>query len=462
VLSIGDSPLNYLLISREAPSVSMTVSNSGDGAAGGVTSTVELPDGLVFAPVSGGAGQLAVASATRLAAFVNFATTGMFKVDGWQCTLDSLLTTATCELDQIEPGASATLELGLEIVADSLADDAVTTFAVAAGEVTANYSVHTGLSEQDNGLDPYHSTRGNAAVTQIGAPVLGCDLSTVSCQGVMSLAGSSWSSQYNNNAQTMVQLNPAGGVTNSGTTTLTLPEDAMVTQALFEWSSVRNVQGAVDAWTTEPGSAKLRAPAGEYVSITADATSTLRQGQREYYVSRANVTDLVAAAGPGTYAAADIAVAATRNDPDPTYYGGFTLTVVYESATEPEATIVVLSGPHWIGAGTSVDLPFFTDVASTASLSITAWEGDRALGGDRVSIDGTELSSIRGDNLGQLGNASDSTARGSAFANTLGVDAKDFEDAQVTEGLHRITIESGAGGDQFLLSTLVVTLYPTD
>ena len=53
-------------------------------------------------------------------------------------------------------------------------------------------------------------------------------------------------------------------------------------------------------------------------------------------------------------------------------------------------------------------------------------------------------------------NAADSTAFGGKYGNTLGVDAKLFRPAKVTEGVHTVTARTG--GDNFLLSTLTVTI----
>ena len=57
---------------------------------------------------------------------------------------------------------------------------------------------------------------------------------------------------------------------------------------------------------------------------------------------------------------------------------------------------------------------------------------------------------------GQATNAADSTAFGGKYANTLGVDAKLFKPREVSEGVHTVTV--GTSGDNFLLSTLTVTI----
>src|SRR5690606_2311720 len=125
---------------------------------------------------------------------------------------------------------------------------------------------------------------------------------------------------------------------------LDIPADAEVVYASLEWSANR---GARDSWTGDLADARLRAPGtDEYVSIAADevlgtastlaAEPSLPDG-RHYYQSRADITELVAAHGAGSWSVADVATAATRLDNDPTYYAGFALSVVYRHADLPDS-----------------------------------------------------------------------------------------------------------------------------
>ena len=280
----------------------------------------------------------------------------------------------------------------------------------------------------------------------------------------MGFPGNSTDRKYNNNGQKMVALNEAGGARNSASTTLQLPEGAKVKYALLEWSANRSDgtdADPADALDGDMASARLKAPgAADYVPVTADSVKTLSKDGREYYRSRLDVTSLVAAAGSGEWSLADIALPETSLDTNKTYYGGFALTVVYEDPTLTNSRVAIFDGAQWVTSSESADVQFATSSNANVTVGWTAWEGDRALTGDSLDIDGSKFTPIRWDGAsksdGQPTNAADSTAFGGQYANTLGVDAKLFKPREVGEGVHKVTV--GSSGDNFLLSTLTVTI----
>ncbi|PKQ26802.1 MAG: hypothetical protein CVT64_03700 [Actinobacteria bacterium HGW-Actinobacteria-4] len=472
LLSIGQAPLDYLEILRNSPVMSMTVTNKGDGVADDVTAAITVPQGLEFSAPSGGGAPFAVIQAARIGAYLQFATTGTFDAGGWTCELENEATVAVCSLPDLAAGATTTLSLGLDVTTQgALADDAVTHFSVTYGDITESYSVRTGLQDVQEELDLRYAASGQVAATQVGAPLMSCDLALGDCRNVMAFAGSATQNLYNNNYWSMIPLNEAGGEANSATTNLTLPAGAQVLYASLEWSANA---GATDVFDGPLTTARIKAPGqSSYIDIAADgpaALSTDGGGSRQYYQSQVDITDLVQQFGAGQWSVADIALSATRQDPDPSYYGGFAITVIYSHASLPDSRVALFDGTDWVKTGDSTSFTFVTDAAADVTVGWVAWEGDRGLAGDRVDINGDNVVPLRwnpGGNwpqastpTGDSGNAADSTAFGSKYANSLGVDAKPFRTVTLAAGTHVLT--AGTSTDQYLIGALTVTIAYND
>lgn len=458
LLSLAKAPLDYLEIPHTNPRLGMSLSNSGDAAADDITAQITLPAGLTFSPPPGGAAALSAFPAQRLSAYMTFATTGEFIAGDWTCTYADGDAIADCTLTTLGAGGSSRLELPV-IVGGALSSDASTTFRVASGDQSIDYSVLTGVEQNEEDVDVVYSDEGHLAAVHVGATLMGCDQTDLACAAVMSSGESTTNGSANNNSWAMLPLNEAGGVSNSSTSVLQLPEGAHVTYASLEWAANRystdNFSGALDA-------ARLRAPGqADYADITADTVSqTYDPAGRVYYQARADVTDLVNEYGSGEWSVADIALAATRNDPDRTYFGGWALTIVYSDPTLANSRVALFDGSEWVSTGDKADFTFSTDAQATVTLGWTAWEGDRALIGDQIDVDGDTYAPMRWDGtqsfVGDSGNAADSTATGGLYANALGVDVKLFRPGTVPAGVHAVTVSSS--GDNFLLSTLTVTI----
>jgi RNA polymerase sigma factor (sigma-70 family) len=472
LLSIGQAPLDFLEILRNSPVMSMTVANSGEDAAEDVTASITLPEGLEFEAPSGGGAAFAVIQTARIGAYLQFAATGTFDTGPWTCALEEDATVATCTLSDLAAGASATLDLDLVVVTDGdLADDAMTHFAVTHGDAITSYSVRTGLKSAQADLDLRYAASGQVAATQVGAPLMSCDLSQVACTNAMSFAGSASQNTYNNNHWSMIPLNEAGGDSNSSTTNLVLPEGATVLYASLEWSANAGSGDTFDRPLTE---ARIKAPGeSDYVDVVADgpaAVSTDGGGTRQYYQSQVDITELVQQYGAGQWSVADIALSSTRLDPDPSYYGGFALTVIYSHADLPDSRVALFDGTDWVQTGDSTDFAFATNDSADVTVGWVAWEGDRGILGDRVDINDDNLVPMRwnpGGNwplaatpTGDSGNAADSSAYGSKYANSLGVDAKSFRTMTLGAGTHVLT--AGTSTDQYLIGALTVTIAYND
>jgi len=161
----------------------------------------------------------------------------------------------------------------------------------------------------------------------------------------------------------------------------------------------------------------------------------------------------------GWWSAEGAAVAASRNDPDPSYYAGWSLVVVYKTA-DPTQSVTVYDGGAWVATDASLTFAFDADESREGRVGVVAWDGDRGNTGDRLSLTGSgpvpvDLVPIRRDRTaGAANDAFTSTAMGSQFANSLGVDAKAFRPTPPADGINRLT--ASTAGDQYLIGVVTV------
>ncbi|WP_062200430.1 sigma-70 family RNA polymerase sigma factor [Demequina salsinemoris] len=459
-LSIRQAPLDFLGISSTAPAIAMTLANGGDGSADDVTAEITLPDGLTFSTPDAGVGAFFASVPSRLDDYMAFAEDGTFTAGAWDCTLTDDRSGASCSLDALEPGASTTLDLDVTITG-TLAADATTRFRVAAGENVHEYSVRTGLSGASSDLTPVFATSGTVAATQVGAPLLECPASASHCTTAMQFNGNATNSWLNNEYYAMRPSEGIPGLTGSNVTTLDIPDDATVAYASLEWAASASYGSG--EFSGDTAAAQLLLPgAADAVDITADSVETSDDGSgHTVYQARIDVTDLVAAAGSGEYGLGGIALADSYDDSGDVrdYFAGFALTVVYEDASLPEASVAVYAGQQWLSGHDSSSFDLFAARRSDVTIGVVGFGGDRGRVGDRIDVDGDTLAPLHWKNgtvsTGDSGNAMDSTAFGYALPNTLGVDAKPFRAKTVDSGLHTLTARTDE--DSYLLSTVTIT-----
>ncbi|MDN4474020.1 sigma-70 family RNA polymerase sigma factor [Demequina zhanjiangensis] len=459
-LSIQQAPLGFLSISSSAPSVPVTVDNDGEGAAEDVTAEITLPDGLTFStPDAGGMG-FSLLQSDLLGDYLTFAAEGTFTVGGWECTLSDDRSTASCDLASLGSGESTTLDLDVDI-RGALASDATTSFRVSAGDDTFEYTVRTGLSSASSLLVPAYWTSGQVAATQVGASLLECRTGDHSCGHAADFNGNASMPSLNGRYYDLVPADGLAGRDASNVTELDLPAGATVEYAMLEWAASSSVHDST--FDSDTAAAKLHVPgATELLDITADDVdvSTDADG-RAVYQARLDITDLVAAAGAGTYGLADVALANDPHDPAAVrdYYAGFTLTVVYSDDSLPEASVAVYDGTQWVVPGTMARLDLFAPRAANVTVGVVGWGGERGTIGEQLDIDGDTLAPLHWRNgsvsTADSGNAMDSTAFGFANANSFGVDAKSFREKTVGEGLHTLTLHGSA--DSYLLGSVTFT-----
>ena len=103
---------------------------------------------------------------------------------------------------------------------------------------------------------------------------------------------------------------------------------------------------------------------------------------------------------------------------------------------------------------------FVGEAGASTRIGVVAWEGDRANRGDALTLSGVgPLTPLRWDGSrvvggGSSANAFDSTATGWAYPNSLGVDAKGFEDVTLPTGVGTLTATTSS--DQYLIGVVTV------
>lgn len=469
LLSLAAAPLGALAIDRLSPTVTLPLTNKGDGTALDVTAGIVLPAGLTFAAPPAGASPFTRVDAAAIGASLTFADTREITAGSWTCTIAASAAQASCALDRLAAGAAAPLTLALAPLdgAFELDQDAVTGFTASSGTDAVASTIPTGIIDSPTSLAVSGTITGRVAAATVGAPLLGC--ATSDCTTALDDRGHSWGSGGGwhagggqASAPELAPLNTAGGATVSNSTTLTpglLPEGATVESATLAWSALRT-PGAT--WTGPLATAWLRVPGGAFTSITADAVDLTAVGDATAYVATADVTAAVAAAGGGTYAVADVALPAGPGGTGITLdsYAGFTLTVVYSLPSLPRATVVTLAGHQWLTGGATGSVLLSSPERGSLDIAWAAFQPAGSPGTTALRVGDRELQSWAWSGSHRVGDGQrgSTTAFGCGDADSLGTQASAVKTAQISEGLHRVAVAPVSG--DIVLTGLTVTVTP--
>jgi uncharacterized repeat protein (TIGR01451 family) len=238
-------------------------------------------------------------------------------------------------------------------------------------------------------------------------------------------------------ADSMVDANNDGvdDTFNSSSSDLQLPSGATVLFAGLYWGARLST-----AAQTGYDEMQLRTPnSTNYQTITADqifGPLNVANGDASddgnAYQGFADVTDLVAAGGDGTYWGANVVSRASGQ----TMYTGWSLVVAYSAPNMPLRNLTVFDGFQSVRQGSNTLVTtsgFLTPTAGTvnAALTMVAYEGDRNTPGDSAVLNGTPLSTAISPSNNFFNSVIDTngslvTTRNPAYANTLGYDIKNL------------------------------------
>jgi hypothetical protein len=215
----------------------------------------------------------------------------------------------------------------------------------------------------------------------------------------------------------------------------------------------------------------LRPPGSPaYLTVASQATFGPTSGDQAYQ-EFAPVTDLVRAAGPGSYWGANV-VAGTGQD----RYAGWSLVVVYRAPELPLRNLTVFDGFSDVGQGNPqlVTIPGFLTPAAPAAvetqLGMVAYEGDYATSGDQAQLNGTLLSTTPLSPSNNFFNGTNDDGgrsvggRRPADLNMLGFDIKNLGASGINNGATSATINLSSTGDRYFpgVVTTAIKLFAPD
>lgn len=380
--------------------------------------------------------------------------------DGWRCT-----TTGTaalgCTLGQLAPGTARTLYVPVEVSPSGpvkVTASATATNDAAAPGATPSITIPT----EPSGLAARFATVDHGAVATAGNTLLTCDVDASGCEDA--LAGLPGAPDNGSFSMIEVDVDDDPATTNSSAAQLALEPGAEVLSATLYWSGGL---GAGSGGTPAPdpdarGTGVLTGPDGGRVAVTADRVDDLPDA--DLYQSVADVTDLVAAAGGGRWTFGGAQLGTGSNT-----YGGWSLLVVQRHHSLPMRSLVVLDGFDSVESARTVEFSVGgfvvpEDTVASATIDVVVYEGDSALAGDQLSVNGVALA----DDANPMGNTFNSTAsdrgrtrpdREPAAVNLLGLDLDRFDIGGVlTPGSTSTTIAFSTAADRYLTGAVAIVV----
>jgi RNA polymerase sigma factor (sigma-70 family) len=270
--------------------------------------------------------------------------------------------------------------------------------------------------------------------TVLSCPTTGLDILDAACQqarhGIPAPSGASLACAAEcNDDWPMTGYEPSRA-------TLSLPAGGRVLWAGLFWSGVDPCvsPGRGTVWLGRPGRTPRAVPA-RTVHTVGDS-----------YQAYADVTRAVT--GGGVWQVTGVVA-----DPGRGHYGGWSLVVVVGDDSLPVRQVTVLDGLQQVtGPPTTVDLPWLIAPHGTAQVSMVGWEGDRGVGGERITVDGQPID--RGDGLAGHADGAFYDRPGEAGVQTFGVDT--LSAPVRLAGSMRSRLVARAGQDQYLVGPVAM------
>lgn len=322
---------------------------------------------------------------------------------------------------------------------------------------------------------PKFEANANGALLTIGNNLLTCPAGSSSGRVTCAQARAGSSADNNGFAMTMLDADDNPSTFNSSASDLALPEGSTVLWAGLYWGArLEAGSGGSSGTLGTTDQMRLRVPGGTYQPIQASNAPHDQFGPNtasfDAYQRFADVTDLVRAAGNGTYWGANVR-AGTGAD----RYAGWALTIAYSAPGLPLRNLTVFDGFNVVQQGRpqSVTVAGFLAPESgpvDAQLTMVAYEGDRAQTGDFTLLENTQLGTATspGSNFFNSANAlagAAVTTRTPADQNMLGFDIKNLgASGAIANGATEATFTFSSNGDVYYPGVvgLAINLYAPD
>ncbi|WP_410660960.1 hypothetical protein [Amycolatopsis sp. lyj-112] len=280
-----------------------------------------------------------------------------------------------------------------------------------------------------------------------------------------------------------IKTDPAAPGNTASASSLSLPAGAKVLNARLYWQFNPIASSGSSGDGAKGNQVSLKTPgASSYQRITADtydwfpALTTSGFPTPYAYGGAADVTDAVVKAGTGQYTVADIQACQGQSISGTNLgcWGGWSLVVAYERASEPLRYLQVWDGLQRVaGGGTPVSATIAlsgikapTSRQPAVELGIVAGDGDAPITGDYLQV-GPNASSLQNvalpgpagvvndnafssriDQVSATGSGSNVTARNPNPVNNVGYDARSIDiTGKVPAGTSALQVKIGTTGD---------------
>ncbi len=290
--------------------------------------------------------------------------------------------------------------------------------------------------------------RGN--IYAIGNTLQTCNSSSSGCINARSGLGRN----LNNNDYSMVRIDvdAVEPSSNSSSADFALPAGASVSFAGLYWGA--------NSTSSSRTQVRLRVPgAASYTPLAASSMDTFPS---DFYSCFVDVTEMVAAAGAGTYTVAGVA-----SDTGSNTFAGWSLVIVTANPTEPPRNMVVFDGYANVSRSSSSGSisvsGFITPPAGPVRtrLAVVTQEGDLGYTGDYLRLNSTTISdacnpstNFFNSSICRLG--AGITAKNPDYINQLGYDVDTFDITDIlSNSATSATISLETSSDQYLPQAVV-------
>ncbi|HQZ33750.1 MAG TPA: sigma-70 family RNA polymerase sigma factor [Ilumatobacteraceae bacterium] len=399
--------------------VQVTVTNTGSSVANGVRLDVPTPGGAALIHAEA----VRAPSATFVSAFA----------PGWSCSGN-----VSCTFPALAPGQASVLQLTFAVSATAPSNMTfVPSISAPAGSIVISPPLAVPVATV---ADLLIAETERGAIRAIGNSVVTCDDLSANC--VDARAGTATGTALDHNSHAMQYVNTAGGTFNSSSAQLSLSGAAG--RAYLVWSGDLDQSGPAPN-PAEFNKVTFTTPSGT-TTVTAVDSQNFDPWNLGTYTAYADVTSLMA--GSGTYSVGDVQTSIGTAS-----FGGWSLVVIDRDDSLPERFIMVAAplvvvATYPVSSFTmTVDLPQAMANGSGAIVA-AAFEGDRSLTGESVSLSGFVVSNAFQGKIGGV--------RDPAHQNALGTDVL----VATTSAMNgsQLDFTASTTDDRYILSLVGISL----